>query len=195
MCRKSVAEFLLIIKLIQNWPHKGPFIANDAFSIYCILISFLAFLIAHAISSVLFISSQRRKAKECDCNIICPLMREKVSMMSTSKAIDQRNPLFCIGLKLRDFIRINDVLEITGDHTFSVYRALLRIPLSDTSPIAVISHSRAGHHRGPTPTNRIRVLNMTLVAFPEATDPVLSTMNHVNTPNSTALRTASGALS
>ena len=122
MALHRVVIFLNVIlrPLFENGFHETPFVAYDTSGFLCVFECLLALWIFSHLHSILFIGGETRKTEESYCNVVRSLMRQKISMVSASEFVNQRNPHLSVLLKLRQLIRVNYVAQVTSNHDGSI---------------------------------------------------------------------------
>ena len=102
--------------------HETSLITDDAPRFIGIGKCLLTVCIEGHLFSIRFIGGQAWKTEKRQCNIIRPLMGEKISMMGAAKFIDQGNPHGGVLFKLTQLVRIYNVAQVTRDHNFTVQK-------------------------------------------------------------------------
>src|SRR5882672_1433454 len=74
--------------------------------------------------TVTLIVSQRRKREQLHGNVVRSLMRQKGAVVRPTILRRQRHDHTAILLKFRQLIRINNVAQVTGDHSHALSLAL-----------------------------------------------------------------------
>ena len=102
--------------LIKNRAHETAFVTDDA------AVAFFKFecrntfvIISHAIA-VILIGPKARKAEKGIGNVACPFMRQEIAVMRPAHPVDYGYPATGIILELGDFMHVDNIFQIAGDH-------------------------------------------------------------------------------
>ena len=83
-----------------------------------IIESFKAFRIFFAGGAIFFVGSKRGKRKQGNRKVVSAFMWQKISVMLTPEFWQERKPKAGIFLKFVYLLRVEFILQITGDHEF-----------------------------------------------------------------------------
>src|ERR1700730_9637308 len=81
-----------IFDLLENRTHKAPLVTENASRRFCKSQGRLTFLIGEQALTIGLIGRKAGKTEKCYCNIARPFVREKIAMVSSAEASQQRNP-------------------------------------------------------------------------------------------------------
>ena len=101
---------------VKHWPHEASLSTDDESLVRCQLERANAFGVSFGLFAIALVFRKARKAEKAIGDVIGALCRKEVTVVGASHAVDYANPQSRIVFEGWDLIRVNQILQVTGDH-------------------------------------------------------------------------------